>query len=43
MERGPVISHIALMLKYLDEGAIRAVYMVVKEFYDRIDDSPNKE
>lgn len=33
MEKGPVIEHINLMLKYLDEGAIRAVYMVVKELY----------
>lgn len=33
MEKDPVISHIDLMLKYLDEGAIRAVYMVVKELY----------
>lgn len=27
------IEHITLMLKYLDDGAIRAVYMVVKEIY----------
>lgn len=33
MEKEPVISHIALMLKYLDEASIRAVYMVVKELY----------
>lgn len=33
MEKGPVISHISLMLNHLDEGAIRAVYMVVKELY----------
>lgn len=43
MEKGPVISHIALMLKYLDEGAIRAVYMVVKELYNRMKDPPDKE
>lgn len=36
MEKGPVIAHISLMLKYLDEEAIRAVYMVVKELYIRI-------
>lgn len=39
MEKGPVIAHISLMLKYLDEGAIRAVYMVVKELYIRIQSS----
>lgn len=33
MDKGLVISHISLMLKYLDDGAIRAVYMVVKELY----------
>lgn len=33
MEKGPVIAHIDLMLNHLDEGAIRAVYMVVKELY----------
>lgn len=27
------IEHIALMLRSLSENAIRAVYMVVKEFY----------
>lgn len=36
MEKGPVIAHISLMLKYLDDSAIRAVYMVVKELYIRI-------
>lgn len=34
MEKGPVISHIGLMLNHLDEEAIRAVYMVVKKLYD---------
>ena len=33
MEKGPVISHIDMMLNHLDEGAIRAVYMIVKELY----------
>ena len=33
MERGPVILHIEMMLNHLDEGAIRAVYMIVKELY----------
>lgn len=36
MEKGPIIAHISLMLKYLDDSAIRAVYMVVKELYIRI-------
>lgn len=36
MEKGPVIAHISLMLKYLDDSAIRTVYMVVKELYVRI-------
>ena len=33
MEKGPVISHIGLMLRYLDEESIRAVYMIVKALY----------
>lgn len=36
MEKGLIIAHISLMLKYLDDSAIRAVYMVVKELYIRI-------
>ncbi len=39
MEKGPIIAHISLMLKCLDEGAIRAVYMIVKELYRRIQPS----
>ena len=34
MEKGPVILHIDMMLNHLDEGAIRAVYMIVKKLYD---------
>lgn len=34
MEKGPVILHIEMMLNHLDEGAIRAVYMIVKKLYD---------
>lgn len=33
MNLDPIIANITLMLKYLDEGAIRAVYMIVKELY----------
>lgn len=43
MEKEPVISHIVLMLKHLDEGAIRAVYMVVKELYIRMKPPQNKD
>lgn len=43
MEKGPVISHIDMMLNHLDEGAIRAVYMVVKELYTLSQSLLNKE
>lgn len=43
MERGPVIYHIDLMLNQLDESAIRAVYMVVKELYKSAQSIINKE
>ena len=42
MEKGPVIAHIDLMLKQLDEGAIRAVYMIVKELYTLAQSVTNK-
>ena len=43
MEKGPVILHIEMMLNHLDEGAIRAVYMVVKELYTLSQSIINKE
>lgn len=43
MEKGPVISHIDMMLNHLDEGAIRAVYMIVKKLYDLSQSLLNKE
>ncbi len=33
MSKELIIEHIALMLKRLDDAAIRAVYMVVKALY----------
>lgn len=33
MAKEQIIQHIALMLKYLDEEGIRAVYMVVRQLY----------
>ena len=43
MEKGPVILHIEMMLNHLDEGAIRAVYMIVKELYNLKQTILNKE
>lgn len=43
MEKGPVILHIEMMLNHLDEGAIRAVYMIVKELYTLSQSLLNKE
>lgn len=34
MEKQPVILHISRMLEALEEGPLRAVYMVVKQLYD---------
>lgn len=42
MEKYLVILHIESMLKYLDEGPIRAVYMVVKELYTLAQSVTNK-
>lgn len=35
MAKEQIIQHIALMLKYLDEEGIRAVYMIVKALYTK--------
>lgn len=34
MDNQPIIVHICRMLADLDEGGLRAVYMIVRQIYD---------